>query len=298
VSARWMHTLQMRSKRVPALADAKLSPQTCFAGASHISKRGGVSPTDGESLVDRSYERLSLFYDRLMQGIDYEAWVGYIEGIVSRYGGRVGVVADLACGTGNSSFPWSDRGYRTYGVDLSAEMLEIARVKAAARGLDITFLRQDLCSLRLEAPVDLAVCFQDGFNYIIDIEDLRRAFQSVYKNLTAGGFFIFDLNYLPRIVPPDQSVSLVQEDGFTLSWSAEYKDEEMLWEIEARGTIEDGDGNRHDYLEKHLERIYEPHEIWSLLTAQGFTGLNSFQAFTFEQPHDRTLRIVYVAQKV
>jgi SAM-dependent methyltransferase len=261
-------------------------------------QRGGVSPTNGESPTDRSYERLALFYDRLMQGIDYAAWVSYIEEIVQKYGGHVTAVADLACGTGNSSFPWSDRGYRTYGVDLSAEMLEIARVKAAVRGLDVTFLKQDLCSLKLGAPVDLAVCFQDGFNYIIDIGDLRQAFQAVYKNLSVGGFFIFDLNYLPGIVPPDQSVSEVREDGFTLCWSAEYKDEERLWGIEARGTIEDGDGNRHDYLEKHLERIYEPHEIWSLLTAQGFTSLSNFQAFTFEQPHDRTLRIVYVAQKV
>jgi SAM-dependent methyltransferase len=232
-----------------------------------------------------------------MQGIDYEAWVSYIEEIVQKYGGQVTAVADLACGTGNSSFPWSDRGYRTYGVDLSAEMLEIARIKAAGRGLDLVFLRQDLCSLDLGAPVDLAVCFQDGFNYIIDIEDLRQAFQAVYKNLSVGGFFIFDLNYLPRVIPPDQSVSVVREEGFSLSWSAEYSDEEGLWGIEAKGTIEDGDGNWHDYLEKHRERIYEPHQIWSLLAAQGFTSLSSFQAFTFEQPHDRTLRIVYVAQK-
>jgi SAM-dependent methyltransferase len=253
---------------------------------------------DGESETDRSYEYLALFYDRLMQGIDYAAWVSYVEEIVKKYGGHVTVVADLACGTGNSSFPWSDRGYRTYGVDLSAEMLEIARAKAADRGLDVIFLRQDLCNLKIEAPLDLAVCFQDGFNYIIDINDLRQAFQAVYKNLTVGGFFIFDLNYLPRIVYSDQSVSVVREDGFTLRWSAEYKDRERLWGIEARGTIEDGDGNQHDYLEKHLERIYEPYEIWSLLTAQGFTSLGSFQAFTFEQPHDRTPRIVYVAQKV
>ena len=64
------------------------------------------------------------------------------------------------------------------------------------------------------------------------------------------------------------------------------------------GTIEDGDGKRHEYREKHRERVYEPHEIWSLLTKQGFTSLNSYRAFTFEQPHDQTPRIVFVAQKV
>jgi SAM-dependent methyltransferase len=253
---------------------------------------------DGESPTDRSYKRLSLFYDRLMQGIDYEAWVRYVEEIVQKYGGHIEIVGDLACGTGNSSLPWSKRGYRTFGIDLSAEMLAIARAKAADRALEVVFLRQDLCSLKLAELLDLAVCFQDGFNYILDIGDLHRAFQAVYKNLAVGGFFVFDLNYLPRILPPDQSVSVVRENGFSLRWSAEYREDDRLWGIEARGTIEDGDGNQHDYLEKHQERIYEPYEIWSLLTAQGFTGIGSFQAFTFDQPHDRTPRIVYVAQKV
>lgn len=252
----------------------------------------------GRILTESNYSQLALFYDRLMQGIDYAAWVSYVEEIINKYGGGVGVVADLACGTGSSSFPWVDRGYRTYGVDLSREMLEIARAKAVARGLVISFLNQDLCNLQLETAPDLAVCFQEGFNHIVEIDDLRRAFQAVYHNLSAGGFFIFDLNYLPLLLPPSQATSLIREDDFNLSWSVEYKEGKRLWEIEVRGFIEDEKGNRRYYLEKHRERIYEPHEIWSLLAEQGFTCLSGFQAFTFEQPHDRTPRIVYVAQKV
>jgi SAM-dependent methyltransferase len=233
-----------------------------------------------------------------MQGIDYEAWVSYIEEMIGKYGGHIGAVADLACGTGNSSLPWAARGYRTYGIDLAPEMLEIAGSKAAAVGLDAVFLRQDLCNLQLDVPVDLAVCFQDGFNYIVDTEDLRRAFAAVFQNLASGGFFIFDLNYLPRLVPPDRSVSVVRDDGFTLRWSASYQVQQKLWEIEVQGAIEVAAGQYEQYAEKHRERIYEPYEIRSLLTAQGFTSHNSYQAFTFDQPHDHTPRIVYVAQKV
>lgn len=233
-----------------------------------------------------------------MQGIDYEAWVSYIEEIISYYQGRVQAVVDLACGTGNSSFPWAARGYRTCGVDLSAKMLEIARAKADARRLAIDFLQQDICNLQLERLVDLAVCFQDGFNYIVNIDDLRRSFRAIYRNLERGGFFIFDLNYLPQIVSPNQSVSLVQEDDFTLCWSASFQESERLWEIEVAGTINDKGGNRHDYQEKHRERVYAPYEVWSLLAEQGYTSLNSYQAFTFAQPHDLSPRIVYIAQKV
>ncbi len=233
-----------------------------------------------------------------MQGIDYEAWVSYVEEIVDQSRGQIGIVADLACGTGGSSLPWAARGYRTFGVDLSAEMLEIARAKTEARGLAINFLQQDICALQLDLPVDLAVCFQDGFNYILKIEDLRRAFQAVYKNLGPGGLFIFDLNYLPRIVSSNQSVALVQEDGFTMNWQAEYREPERIWAIEVSGLIDDGEGSLHQYREQHRERVYEPYEAWALLAEQGFTVLHSYQAFTFEQPHDQSPRIVYVAQKI
>jgi ubiquinone/menaquinone biosynthesis C-methylase UbiE len=137
-----------------------------------------------------NYEKLALFYDQLMQGIDYEAWVNYVEELVASFQGKVRSVVDLACGTGNSTIPWAKRGYHTIGVDLSAEMLDIACRKAVRQGYEIKFQQCDLCSFRLDQKVDLAVCFQDGFNYILDIKKLAAAFQSVFANLNEEGFFL------------------------------------------------------------------------------------------------------------
>ena len=36
-----------------------------------------------------NYEKLALFYDQLMQGIDYEAWVSYVEELVAKFQGMV-----------------------------------------------------------------------------------------------------------------------------------------------------------------------------------------------------------------
>jgi SAM-dependent methyltransferase len=261
-----------------------------------------------------------------MQGVDYEAWVDYVEEIVGclapsrggggarrASGGGIGSVVDLACGTGSSSIPWAARGYRTVAVDLSEEMLSLAREKALQRGLQISWLRQDLCSLKLETPVDLAVCFQDGFNYLLSREALRQAFGSVYDNLNRGGFLVFDLNYLPRIVASGKGgsrgadrdagrdaggeVNLAQGDGWSFSWSSSYQEALGIWEIEISGAV-DGAQAGGAFSEKHRQRLHEPHEVWSLLAARGFTCLNSYRAFTFEQPHDLTPRVVFVAQKV
>lgn len=91
-----------------------------------------------------NYEKLALFYDQLMQGIDYEAWVNYVEELVASFQGKVRSVVDLACGTGNSTIPWAKRGYHTIGVDLSAEMLDIACRKAVRQGYEIKFQQCDL----------------------------------------------------------------------------------------------------------------------------------------------------------
>lgn len=51
--------------------------------------------------METSYDKLALFYDQLMQGIDYQAWVSYVEKIVANFQGNIKSVVDLACGTGN-----------------------------------------------------------------------------------------------------------------------------------------------------------------------------------------------------
>lgn len=136
-----------------------------------------------------SYEKLALFYDLLMQGIDYEAWVSYVEELICHFQGSAQSVADLACGTGNSTIPWSKRGYSTIGIDLSAEMLEIARRKSAVQGYTIEFQQGDLRSFELADQVDLAVCFQDGFNYILDSKALFKSLE--YTALTFSVFSLF-----------------------------------------------------------------------------------------------------------
>lgn len=245
----------------------------------------------------KNYEKIVLVYDILMQGIDYEAWVNYVEAIVSRFQGCVSAVVDLACGTGSSTFPWAQRGYRVLGVDLSAPMLELADRKAKAAGLAICFLEQNLCALQLPRTVDLTVCFQDGMNYLTSLADLKKALLSVYQNMNSGGFFIFDLNFLPRLTPAHDNLSEIEERDFSLKWKADYLAAENLWEIVVTGQLKHC-GERGLFQERHCERIYEISEIQSYLADIGYTVLGCYQSFTFDQPHEQTSRVVCVAQKI
>ena len=53
------------------------------------------------------------------------------------------LVLDVSCGTGNYSLELKRRGARVIGLDISSEMLSIAKKKAEREGLKIDFIRAD-----------------------------------------------------------------------------------------------------------------------------------------------------------
>jgi ubiquinone/menaquinone biosynthesis C-methylase UbiE len=57
---------------------------------------------------------------------------------------------DVACGTGNASFPAARAGARVTGLDLAPNLLEAAQAKAAAEGLTIEWVEGDLEALPFE----------------------------------------------------------------------------------------------------------------------------------------------------
>ena len=72
------------------------------------------------------YNDFAEVYDRL-QDADYEKFVDFYEAIFKKLGLKPELVLDMACGTGNITLPMSKRGYDMIGLDMSVEMLNIAR---------------------------------------------------------------------------------------------------------------------------------------------------------------------------
>ena len=82
------------------------------------------------------YDALSAGYDILNSETDYSAWADYIEAVFKKYGNNVESVLDLGCGTGAMTFELHGRGYDMTGVDLSIDMLTVARDECYDREID------------------------------------------------------------------------------------------------------------------------------------------------------------------
>lgn len=70
------------------------------------------------------------------------------ERLVARVDVRRGErVLDVACGTGNATFPAARRGARVTGLDLTPGLLRVAEAKARSEGLDIDWVEGDATEL-------------------------------------------------------------------------------------------------------------------------------------------------------
>ncbi len=78
-----------------------------------------------------AYSSFAEVYDMFMDNVPYGEWCGYLCGILDEAGIREGLVLDLGCGTGKMTRLLKERGYDMIGVDLSEEMLSIARDREA-----------------------------------------------------------------------------------------------------------------------------------------------------------------------
>jgi SAM-dependent methyltransferase len=105
-------------------------------------------------------------------------------------------VLDMACGTGNTSLPLARSGAHVTGVDIATNLLEQARARAAAEGLDITFEEGDAEQLSYPDASFDAVVTMFGAMFAPRHELVAAEFARVLKpggllamgNWTPGGF--------------------------------------------------------------------------------------------------------------
>lgn len=77
----------------------------------------------------QAYTGFAQVYDIFMDNVPYDDWTEYLTGLLQEYGVKAGLVLELGCGTGKVTRRLAAKGYDMIGIDLSDEMLELAREK-------------------------------------------------------------------------------------------------------------------------------------------------------------------------
>ena len=249
-----------------------------------------------------NYSALSAVYDVLNAEIDYTAWAAYIDGkIKSDSDIPVSLVLDLCCGTGQMTMALDALGYDMTGVDLSPDMLQIARDKAEAAGRAdrILFLCQDMCDLELYGTVQAAVSALDSLNQLGGEAELAKVFSLVHNYLEPGGLFCFDLNSPYKFEQIYGTNAYVLEDeGIYCGWQNFYDPDTRICEFCTSVFTENEDGSytRRDDFER--EYCFTVEEVETLLAASGFALLSVEGGIGGEPVERDTERLYFTAKSI
>ena len=255
-----------------------------------------------------SYRKFAYVYDELMEDMPYPDWIRFARTAWDRYG-MPKTVVDLGCGTGSITIPLVNAGFEVIGIDLSADMLAVARRKMETtpqgarlfREGSVRWVQQDMTEWSVPEPVDAVISFCDCLNYLLEEEDIIRTFRRTYEGLKPGGTFLFDVHHPNTLIRYEEEQPFVwDEPSVSYIWTCErdaYRNE-----IEHHLTIfaleeEQGPGLYRRFEETHIQRAYDPAWMKSELLRCGFREVHIYADFEWVEAVEDAARLFFVAVK-
>ncbi len=230
--------------------------------------------------IQKQYTAIAPYYDRL-NAVDYDAWCDFIEKQLATYGkASRGLppereLLDLACGTGAIALRMAQRGYDVVGVDLSAEMLAVARQRAEAQRTPILLLQQDMRAFELYGTVEAALCCLDSMNYLLTRRDWEKTFALLHNYIEPQGLLLFDVHTKACLQRFGTQDFVCEDDGVVLTWQNDYRASDATCDFYLSFFCEGADG-RYTRIEEHQrERAFSDRTIRDMLKKNGFAVLSA-----------------------
>lgn len=252
---------------------------------------------------------MARFYDYLTRDVDYKKISLGIESLIGKYGVESPLILDLACGTGSLTVELSKAGFDMIGLDISPEMLNIARNKSLSEKQDILFINQDMTEFELYGTVGAIVCILDAINHITSPGKLGKMFANVCNYLDNGGLFIFDIitpagfeKILRKQLYTDENDNSLciwqcKKNGSTNT--VDYDISVFFKESDFRSVNKKTNENLYLRLDDYCrERIYSPAFIKSCIKKAGLILVETWDGFNINStPHKHSRRITLVCSK-
>jgi SAM-dependent methyltransferase len=183
---------------------------------------------------------------------------------------QTGTVVDLGCGSGILARKLTDAGYDTLGIDISPDMVALARANAPAG----RFAVGSLYHAELPPGCVAVAATGEALNYGADPTAGREAVESlatrIHAALVPGGWWIFDISGPGRAGPTRTVKQFHRHDDWCLGMTA--TESEAGDRLDRQITIfaAQADGAYRRIEEHHVLRLYDPAEIISMLGRVGF----------------------------
>lgn len=219
------------------------------------------------------------YYNLLYANKNYEAEAAFVLELLQARGSSPKTLLDLGCGTGRHAVAFSQKGITVTGVDLSAEMVRIAKKTATDSKLQgplPLFVQGNAGTVRLGERFDCAVSLFHVMSYQTTEEAALDVMKTARCHLCQGGFFLFDFWYGPGVLadPPTPRERKLENASMTVLRKAEPVHDIINNAITVNYSItviNKITGQKHTHLEKHSLRYWFLPELRYMAKQHGFS---------------------------
>jgi len=162
-----------------------------------------------------------------------------------------------------------ENDYQVTGLDLSRDMLEIARGRCRGE-----LIWKDMREIQVDDHFDAIVCMGKGFCYMLTDEDVNMALVSFNRALREGGILIldcFDAEKSRQYQYGDWRETVFDFEGLKitrLTRSSDYREGNGTWLVEWEYIIEDGE--RRIVKDRTRLRSFDKNQLLRMLERHGF----------------------------
>jgi ubiquinone/menaquinone biosynthesis C-methylase UbiE len=137
--------------------------------------------------MSADFNKIADYYDDMYVNQEsYQKETDEVDRIIQNYSKTHGnTLLDIACGTGEQAYYLSSR-YEVTGIDLSEEMLKIARTKVPGA----RFVKEDMFDFNLNQKFDAIINLYGSIGFAMSTEQLREGLKCAYNHLKTNGVFI------------------------------------------------------------------------------------------------------------
>ncbi|MFX0054752.1 MAG: class I SAM-dependent DNA methyltransferase [Candidatus Hermodarchaeota archaeon] len=234
---------------------------------------------------ERYYRTTARFYDLFAERPDETL---YLE-LAKRFGSPI---LELACGTGRITLLLAQAGYDITGIELSPEMLEIAREKLQKLPeevqLRVALNHGDVTNFQLDKKFALII-IPWSFKFLLTTDDQLACLRRVRNHLADDGVFILDLYPREVIDMGERDSETVEIDDATITRTFIYSTD-VLTQLRHTTSLIDivhSDGRVEHLESESVVSIIMPREADLLVRMAGFEiaeeyGGDDFSEYSIE----------------
>lgn len=209
-------------------------------------------------------------YDAIYEGRgkDYRAEATAVASLIRERHASAGSLLDVACGTGSHLRFFAGLFAHVEGLELSEDMLGVARERMPAVALH----QGDMRDFVLDRSFDAVTCMFSSIAYMRDDDELAAAIGAMAAHLVPGGVLLIEPWWFPEsFIPGYVAGDVVTVAGRTLARVSRTVREGEASVMEAHYVVADAESSVRHFTVTHVNTLFTREQYEDAFSAAGLT---------------------------